>query len=267
MTKRAYGLWLVLLVFLMVGNAGATDFTLLDPALYNAGDTIEENLIVRQGTDGKKYFTADTADRLGRVEFPVMLSGDFEVEFYADWKEDGAWGKTVALISDEIEIKVLYNGGNIGFYGWDPGVWVSGDFINSTRLSVKGGIAKLEINGRTHSQYAISNPYAVFTKLSIGGIKPADRLFEITVKKGDSSLTAYFAATYTTVTAGNSVKFTDFSTCSPEHWNWNFPGGTPSSSSDRNPTVTYSTPGKYDVTLTVSMTVRTVRQGSPISLF
>ncbi|MCB9185400.1 MAG: choice-of-anchor J domain-containing protein [Flavobacteriales bacterium] len=35
-------------------------------------------------------------------------------------------------------------------------------------------------------------------------------------------------------------------------WNWSFPGGTPSSSNDPNPSVTYNTAGVYDVTLTVT---------------
>ncbi len=35
-------------------------------------------------------------------------------------------------------------------------------------------------------------------------------------------------------------------------WAWNFPGGSPSTSSIRNPLVTYSSPGVYDVSLTVT---------------
>ncbi|NUQ14796.1 MAG: PKD domain-containing protein [Flavobacteriales bacterium] len=35
-------------------------------------------------------------------------------------------------------------------------------------------------------------------------------------------------------------------------WSWSFPGGSPATSSVRAPVVTYSTPGSYDVTLTVT---------------
>jgi PKD repeat protein len=38
----------------------------------------------------------------------------------------------------------------------------------------------------------------------------------------------------------------------PTSWFWQFPGGTPATSTVQNPTVTYATPGVYDVTLTVS---------------
>lgn len=46
-----------------------------------------------------------------------------------------------------------------------------------------------------------------------------------------------------------TVHFEDASTNSPSTWSWSFPGGFPSSSSFQNPTVTYATPGTYDVTL------------------
>lgn len=52
--------------------------------------------------------------------------------------------------------------------------------------------------------------------------------------------------------AGLSVQFTDKSVDNPSSWQWTFPGGTPASSTNRNPTVVYNTPGFYNVTLNVS---------------
>ena len=49
-----------------------------------------------------------------------------------------------------------------------------------------------------------------------------------------------------------SVHFDDLSTGNPTSWLWSFPGGTPSTSTERNPTVVYNQPGIYAVTLTVS---------------
>jgi PKD repeat protein len=52
---------------------------------------------------------------------------------------------------------------------------------------------------------------------------------------------------------GGSITFTDKSyRALPTQYTWSFPGGTPSTSFSQNPTVTYSTPGTYTVTLTVS---------------
>jgi PKD repeat protein len=63
---------------------------------------------------------------------------------------------------------------------------------------------------------------------------------------------ASFAANTTTITEGGSVSFTDQSSNNPTSWNWSFEGGSPSSSSSENPTVTYNTPGTYNVSLTVA---------------
>lgn len=48
------------------------------------------------------------------------------------------------------------------------------------------------------------------------------------------------------------VQFIDQSTGNPTGWYWEFPGGTPDTSRDQNPVITYNTPGKYDVSLTVT---------------
>jgi PKD repeat protein len=71
----------------------------------------------------------------------------------------------------------------------------------------------------------------------------------ITVK----DLIADFTGTPTTVVVGNSVTFTENSSCSPATWTWSFPGGTPSGFTGQTPpAITYNTLGTYDVTLTVS---------------
>ena len=61
-----------------------------------------------------------------------------------------------------------------------------------------------------------------------------------------------FTADNTTVVEGSTVNFTDLSTQMPTVWQWSFPGGTPSSSTVQNPAIVYSTPGTYNVSLTVT---------------
>ncbi len=67
-----------------------------------------------------------------------------------------------------------------------------------------------------------------------------------------SNLEVDFFGIPTTLCAGSTVDFTDLTTGGiPISWDWSFSGGTPLSSSQQNPAITYNTPGTYDVTLTV----------------
>lgn len=62
-----------------------------------------------------------------------------------------------------------------------------------------------------------------------------------------------------TVCQGNTLTFIDKSwNGHPTSWNWTFEGGTPSTSTDSMPVVTYTTPGIYDVQLTVANSTGTV---------
>jgi len=61
--------------------------------------------------------------------------------------------------------------------------------------------------------------------------------------------TAAFTATPHSGCPTLSVTYTDASTNNPTAILWTFPGGTPGTSSSLTQTVTYSTPGNYDVTL------------------
>ena len=61
-----------------------------------------------------------------------------------------------------------------------------------------------------------------------------------------------FSGIPNSICAGDSVAFTDLSSSNPSSWSWTFAGGTPGTSSLQNPTITYNTPGVYDVTLITS---------------
>ncbi|MDC1161959.1 M43 family zinc metalloprotease [Tenacibaculum sp.] len=63
---------------------------------------------------------------------------------------------------------------------------------------------------------------------------------------------AQFTASSTSITVGSSVNFTDQSMNTPTAWSWTFTGGTPTTSTLRKPSVTYSTAGTYEVALTAT---------------
>ena len=51
---------------------------------------------------------------------------------------------------------------------------------------------------------------------------------------------------------GSSIKFHDLSTHNPTSWSWTFPGGTPATSTEQNPSITYNTAGVHSVSLVSS---------------
>lgn len=63
---------------------------------------------------------------------------------------------------------------------------------------------------------------------------------------------ADFTSNQIIICQGDSIEFTDASYHTANAWNWTFASGTPATSTDQNPVVTYNTQGTFDVSLTAS---------------
>ena len=63
---------------------------------------------------------------------------------------------------------------------------------------------------------------------------------------------AIFLPNYNVVCPGSFVTLFDQSINSPTSWSWSIPGGTPSSSTEKSPTVQFNNVGTYTITLTAS---------------
>lgn len=63
---------------------------------------------------------------------------------------------------------------------------------------------------------------------------------------------ATFTVSAKEIKEGDEVTFSDNSTNTPTSWQWEFAGGTPSSSTEQNPKVVYETKGIYNVVLTIT---------------
>ena len=85
----------------------------------------------------------------------------------------------------------------------------------------------------------------------------ASNLTATGVNDPDILCKAEFMAKRNVICAGEAIDFIDDSFTGQTSWTWNFPGGSPSSSGNQNPSITYSTPGIYNVTLTVNDDVST----------
>ncbi len=96
-----------------------------------------------------------------------------------------------------------------------------------------GGPAITQYTDTLGGSYASGNTARPMIGFSAGPASP------IAIAASDSSVCQKFC-----------TNFTDQSTDNPTSWEWIFPGGTPSSSTDQNPTnICYNEPGVYDVTL------------------
>lgn len=111
-----------------------------------------------------------------------------------------------------------------------------------------GSMTSTEMNP-THS-YALSGSYTV--QLISNGPCGADTT-ELLLAVVAAPMAAFSSDT-TFGCAPFTVQFTDES-ANATAWNWTFDGGTPSTSSDKNPLITYDTPGTYAVTLDASNSV------------
>jgi len=99
--------------------------------------------------------------------------------------------------------------------------------------------------------YASAGTFTVIlTATNSYGYNSATKTNYITVNAAGISPVATFTATPTTITAGQSVQFTDQSTNTPTSWSWTFgDGGT---STSQNTSHTYASAGTYTVALTAT---------------
>lgn len=102
--------------------------------------------------------------------------------------------------------------------------------------------------------FLAGNPNVQFAFINVNGFGNNLYLDNINIDQviTNAPPTTDFTTSSTTVTVGSQVNFTDLSSNAPTSWSWAFSGGTPNSSSQQNPSITYNTLGTFDVSLTAS---------------
>lgn len=117
--------------------------------------------------------------------------------------------------------------------------------VYSTNFTVPEGVSpgpkRLRI--RANWQNSSSDPCSNFTY---------GETEDYTVVFPGSTLNAAFTSNVSEICYGGQVQYYDQSTGNITGWEWTFYGGTPATSTEQNPVVTYLYPGGYDVSLTVS---------------
>jgi PKD repeat protein len=116
----------------------------------------------------------------------------------------------------------------------------SGDAILATSL-VANDTAVLIFPALTEGNDTVHLVATAYNKLPFQG--------KLTVHAIPAPVVAGFVGVPAQVIPGNQVAFADTSSGNTTTWQWSFPGGTPEVSNEKNPVVTYSTVGIYDVKL------------------
>jgi len=197
----------------LMNSVQAATTTLLDPATLAIGTKVGENLQVFGvcPTSNKnclpeekvKYVSA-VAGRLGKIEFDVNITDNFELDVNVNWHNPNTQAITLYKTpnDDKDALIVIYNSYISFKFNHDYRIngsssvgWDNGEINNVELLSANGG-ANLNINGVPFRDLGenvgvpmnldTSHP---FVKLVITGIQPSDKLYEITLKGGNSTTT------------------------------------------------------------------------------
>lgn len=139
----------------------------------------------------------------------------------------------------------LYEGNSVQLANTTSGNYVSASWTFDGGSPATSTATNPTVTYSTHGTYD-----ATLTIVNTNGCS-SSTTEQITVYEAVPPV-ADFSASETQITAGNSVTFNDLSENIPTSWSWTFDGGTPATSTEQNPTVTYSEPGEYTVTLVAS---------------
>ena len=166
----------------------------------------------------------DTETKSEYIQVFAELTADFEAD-----KEDIAEGETVTFTN-------LTSGATSWSWTFEGGDPATSTDENPTVTFAEVGVyeVSLEVSNDLSSDTETKADYIqVFPKLE-----------------------ATFEADKVEIAEGESVTFTDM-TAGATAWTWTFEGGTPATSTDQNPTVTYTETGVYEVSLVASSDVST----------
>lgn len=125
----------------------------------------------------------------------------------------------------------------------------------STTLNGSGGTSYLWLPVNVAAQNVTVTPLATTTyTLVVTDLAGCSDTAQVTINVAPCTVpTAVFAASQTSFCSGTCIDFTDNSSGTPTGWSWQFPGATPATSTQQNPSsICYNTPGTYTVTLIVN---------------
>ena len=198
---------------------------------------------------------------------PATSTEQNPVVTYSEW---GVYGVTLKVSSDDSSDSLVVDNhitiGEVVYADFtaDNTTIDAGETVNFTSQSNANVTSySWEFEGGTPATSTDENPSVVFDtagtytiKLVASGASGESITIEkeayITVNPILFVDATFQADTPTAIDEGQTVTFSVVDDTNIDTYLWTFPGGTPGTSADPNPTVTYNTPGNHDVTLQVN---------------
>lgn len=219
-----------------------------DPGLLwksiDGGETFEP-LTLPPGYARRALLSCDAEDEM-RVWLAYADGGDGE-KIYRSNDGGMTWENlTTPALNGEHITYVLHQGGTEGgvYLGTFRTIWFKDDNM-SEWMPYNEGLPK-------QIATCILRPFYRDGKLRLGAYGKG--IWESPLAIPSRPVAQPMAHKLETTCPGDTIRFDDFSMLAHQGatWEWLFPGGSPATSTERNPLVVYQVPGAYDVTLTVS---------------
>ena len=141
----------------------------------------------------------------------------------------------------------IFEGSSVQFTNTTSGNYISSSWTFEGGNPATSTTANPNVTYNTHGTYD-----ATLTIIDVNGCSISTTKQDYISVYEATAPVADFVASETYVTIGSPVSFTDQSANIPTSWSWTFEGGSPATSTEQNPTVTYDEPGEYTVTLVAS---------------
>lgn len=210
------------------------------------------------------FFNASSGNLLSEVSYYFAIgkqnAGTATVEAKI-WDADGAANApNTVLASQAIPLSSIVSAAanNLITVVFPVPITLNGDFYSGIEFSYGNGdtvALYTNLNGNTNPGTAWGkSANGTWRNMSVNWNLNYSNVILPVVCQASSGTppVADFSANRQSACEGTSISFTDLSTNVPNAWNWTFAGGTPSSSTQQNPTVVYNSAGNHEVSLRVT---------------
>ena len=225
-------------------NVGGVPEAIMDGNVYQGAPSGVTQSSINTRYNVPSPFTLNLTHSIANNQISISLT----ITASQNFTSNGALKAHVALIEKEI---------NFSTPPGSNGETVFHDVMRQMIPNASGTtLASTWTTGQTQTlPFNVAVPSYIYdiTKLQVVAFIQSDGNKQVQQAAISSPPMANFSASSVVSCTGQGLNFTDQTQFSPTSWSWTFPGGTPSSSTQQNPTgIVWNTPGTYTVTLTAS---------------